>query len=140
MQASDAVAIIQMIRPIGTRILADASFEFHQRSIRHKKVSKSPQVCGSELRIVSFHVTKPSDARRRSEGGGTTYESCMEGAMQRYVIGKRDHQWVVSANGIDQLSCKQKRTAVQIAKQANHQFLSENTDESDAEDPQSDMH
>ena len=60
--------------------------------------------------------------------------------MQRYVIGKRDHQWVVSANGIDQLSCKQKRMAVQIAKQANHQFLSENTDEEDAEVPQSNIH
>jgi hypothetical protein len=64
----------------------------------------------------------------------------MEGAMQRYVIGKRDHQWVISVNGIDQLRCKQKRTAVQIARQANHQFLCENTDEEDAEDPLSDIH
>ena len=32
----------------------------------------------------------------------------MEGAMQRYVIAKRDHHWVVSANGIALMMCQEK--------------------------------
>ena len=61
---------------------------------------------------------------------------CMEGAMQqrRYVIDKRDHEWIVSANGSDVLMCKQKRVAVQAAKEASYLLCCEDRlDEEEAE-------
>jgi hypothetical protein len=42
--------------------------------------------------------------------------------MQRrcYAIDRRDDAWVVSANGIEVLTCKQRRSAVRAAEQAGH--------------------
>ena len=65
----------------------------------------------------------------------------MEGAMQRYVIAKRDHHWVVSANGIALMICQQKKTAVQISKQASDLLRSEDRlDEEEAAISRSDIH
>jgi hypothetical protein len=64
----------------------------------------------------------------------------MEGAMERYVIAKRDHHWVVSVNGSELMYCKEKRTAVQMAKVANHRFRSEIVTEKEAEVTPTDIH
>jgi hypothetical protein len=54
---------------------------------------------------------------------------CMEGAMQRYEIDKRENQWVVSIDGKDLLYCKERKLAKRIAKQANRQFECESSDD-----------
>ena len=60
--------------------------------------------------------------------------------MQRYVVDKRDHQWVVSANGIEQVRCKEKNTAVRMARRANELLRCETAAEVEAEIPKTDIH
>jgi hypothetical protein len=61
----------------------------------------------------------------------------MEGAMEGpYTIDKRQHKWVVSANGTALLKCARKTTAEHVAQKANDLLWTEHRlDEEEAKLP-----
>ena len=61
--------------------------------------------------------------------------------MQRYVIEKRDHHWVVSADGHELMYCQGRRIAVHTAKVADKHMRSEIAAEKEKpEIPQKEIH